>query len=143
MPKKPPTEKHVERWHGNRNYAARCQECDCDWLVTSLFYGVLHGTQALLVRSGYNPQTHTERNANIRALANRNLLSRGFIRQYTLLREASNHARYAPENTKYQTYKGVQEEIIDLLVVPLEEELKRKLTPSLVGPLSSISLQPT
>lgn len=140
MPKKSPIDKHVKRWHRNRAFATRCDETDCDWLVTSLFYAILHGTQALLLQRGMDPRKHSDRNGAITTLVRRNDLSRDFKRRYSLLREASNHARYAPENTRYTTFEGVQDEIIELLFRPLEKELRKKLSPGLVGTLDAIQL---
>lgn len=142
--KKTNIELHVERWHCNRKFAERLGEDDCDWIVTSLFYAVLHGVQACLIQRGFDPTTHRDRNHAIQSGIRNGALPKDLRRLYQALREASNHARYEPENTKYTDLKGVQSEIVDLLIVPIEKHLKKLLmgVAGTVSPLAFVKEEP-
>lgn len=132
MSKKSLIEQHLSRWQNNRKYLECLDPAYPEWAVAITFYASLHLVQAWLSRQGQHPRSHKARNQVLNRMgSNRNLSSdqRKLVRDltvdYTTLREASIHARYEPEVTKYTDIESVQEELIDDLLQSIEDKTRK------------------
>ncbi|QDU72737.1 HEPN domain-containing protein [Mucisphaera calidilacus] len=122
-------QKHLQRWEHNRSFIGRVDPAYPEWAVTVAFYAMLHLVQAYLMREGYCPDKHKIRSDALKRIAkdkrgkDRDRI-RTLIDYYKTLREASNHARYDPELTRFGSAEAVNDEIMSGLVVKIEDMVR-------------------
>ena len=127
------SQRHIVQWKHNRSFAATIQPQYPDWIVTALFYVVLHAVDTLLAYDKVQRVTsHDARNTVLIDTSRYQQIKKHYLPLYSL----SQVVRYLADPVQWLPSEQIGQEVVKRYVYPIEKSVQKLIGQNLdLGPV--------